>query len=57
MSREAAGQHEAVEARINELSRSNTKLSAEIAERVRVEAELRKGAELVTGHGINGLSP
>jgi PAS domain S-box-containing protein len=47
MSREAAGQHEAVEARMNELSRRNTELSKQIAESVRVEAELRKSAELV----------
>ena len=46
-SREAAGQHEALEARIKGLSRSNTELSEEIAEWVRVEAELRKSAELV----------
>jgi two-component system sensor histidine kinase/response regulator len=47
MSREAAGQGEALEARMNELSRRNTELSAQIAKSVRVEAELRKSAELV----------
>ena len=46
-SREAASQHEALEARIQGLSRSNTELSKEIAKWVRVEAELRKSAELV----------